>query len=125
MFYKTNVNLEGRANRENDSVVSSTHTAPLLYLNLISLLVCEDVASFTFYCAFHKKTYLTLLKINGILIKRLIPPIIMDDRSVGSIRLFLMIDHQILANSQHYLLVLIQLIMFLAEEHLSTGVLPL
>ena len=33
-FYKTNAKVEGRANRENDSVVSSTHTAPLLYLNL-------------------------------------------------------------------------------------------
>ena len=50
---------------------------------------------------------------------------LLDDRSVGSIRLFPMIDYQISANSQHYLLVLIQLIMFLAEEHLSTEVLPL
>ena len=52
-------------------------------------------------------------------------PVIIDDRSVGSIRLFRVIDYQISANCQHNLLVLIQLIMFLAEEHLSTGVLPL
>ena len=33
-FFKTNENVQGRANRENDSVVSSTHTAPLLCLTL-------------------------------------------------------------------------------------------
>ena len=33
-------------------------------------------------------------------------PIIIDDRSVGLIRLFLMIDYEILADSQHYVIIM-------------------
>ena len=40
---------------------------------------------------------------DGILIK-IYFPIIIDDRSVGSIRLFPMIDYEISADSQHYII---------------------